>query len=79
MATNFSSSLGSYVLNKFQSISKWSDTGPSWPSCYTFLDPVKAQSRLEAMEAARRRLQEKFDGQAAEYAEKAKIVSHQIF
>ena len=33
MATNFSPSLGSYVLNKFPSISQWSDTGPSWPSC----------------------------------------------
>ena len=32
MATNFSPS-GSYVLNKFPSISQWSDTGPSWPSC----------------------------------------------
>ena len=33
MATNVSPSLGSYVLNKFPSISQWSDTGPSWPSC----------------------------------------------
>ena len=33
MATNFSPSSGSYVLNKFPSISQWSDTGPSWPSC----------------------------------------------
>ena len=32
MATNFSPSSGSYVLNKFQNISQWSDTGPSWPS-----------------------------------------------
>ena len=32
MATNFSPSSGSYVLNKFPSISKWRDTGPSWPS-----------------------------------------------
>ena len=35
MATNFSPSSGSYVLNKFPSISLWSDTGPSWPSCLT--------------------------------------------
>ena len=35
MATNFSPSSGSYVLNKFPSISQWSDTGPSWPSCST--------------------------------------------
>ena len=34
MATNFSPSSGSYVLNKFPSISQWSDTGPSWPSCF---------------------------------------------
>ena len=34
MATNFRPSLGSYVLNKFPSISQWSDTGPSWPSCF---------------------------------------------
>ena len=34
MATNFSPSLGSYVLNKFPSISQWIDTGPSWPSCH---------------------------------------------
>ena len=34
MATNFSPSSGSsYVLNKFPSISQWSDIGPSWPSC----------------------------------------------
>ena len=33
MATNFSPSSGSYVLNKFPSISQWSNTGPSWPSC----------------------------------------------
>ena len=33
MATNFNPSLGSYVLNKFPSISQWSDTGPSWLSC----------------------------------------------
>ena len=33
MATNFSPSSRSYVLNKFPSISQWSDTGPSWPSC----------------------------------------------
>ena len=38
MATNFSHSSGSYVLNKFPSISQWSDTGPSWPSC-SFLAP----------------------------------------
>ena len=37
MATNFSPSLGSYVLNKFPSISQWSDTGPSWPSCLAHL------------------------------------------
>ena len=36
MATNFSPSLESYVLNKYPSISQWSDTGPSWPSCYFF-------------------------------------------
>ena len=35
MATNFSPSSGSYVLNKFPSISQWSDTGPSWPSCWS--------------------------------------------
>ena len=34
MATNFSPSSGSYVLNKFPSISQWSDTGPSWPFCF---------------------------------------------
>ena len=33
MATNFSPSSGSYVLNKFPNISQWSDTGPSLPSC----------------------------------------------
>ena len=33
MAANFSPSSGPYVLNKFPSISQWSDTGPSWPSC----------------------------------------------
>ena len=33
MATNFSPSSGSNVLNKFPSISQWSDTGPPWPSC----------------------------------------------
>ena len=37
MATNFSPSSGSYVLNKFPSISQWSDTGPSWPSCHVCL------------------------------------------
>ena len=37
MATNFSPSSGSYVLNKFRSISQWSDTGPSWPSCLELL------------------------------------------
>ena len=36
MATNFSPSSGSYVLNKFPSISQWSDTGPSWPSCLPY-------------------------------------------
>ena len=36
MATNFSPSSG-HVLNKFPSISQWSDTGPSWPSCSTLL------------------------------------------
>ena len=35
MATNISPPSGSYVLNKFPSISQWSDTGPSWPSCET--------------------------------------------
>ena len=39
MATNFSPSSGSYVLNKFPSISQWSDSGPSWPSCF-FLHSV---------------------------------------
>ena len=45
MATKFSPCKGSYVLNQFPSnvmfgmngfhvsISQWSDTGPSWPSC----------------------------------------------
>ena len=37
MATNFIPSSGSYVLHKFPSISQWSDTGPSWPSCSTML------------------------------------------
>ena len=37
MAANFSLSSGSYVLNKFPSISQWSDTGPSWPSGFLFL------------------------------------------
>ena len=36
MATNFIPSSGSYVSNKFPSISQWSDTGPSWPSCFFF-------------------------------------------
>ena len=40
MATNFSPSSGSYVLNKFPSISQWSDTGPSWPSCFICHDIV---------------------------------------
>ena len=47
MATKFSPCEGSYVLNQFPSnvmfgmngfhvsISQWSDTGPSWPSCLT--------------------------------------------
>ena len=34
MASNFSPSSGSYVLNKFPSISQWSDTWPLWPSCF---------------------------------------------
>ena len=46
MATKFSPCKGSYVLNQFPSnvmfgmngfhvlISQWSDTGPSWPSCF---------------------------------------------
>ena len=37
MATNFNPSSGSYVLNKFPSISQCSDTGPSWPSCFKHL------------------------------------------
>ena len=40
MDTNFSPSSGSYVLNKFPSISQWSDTGPSWPSCLRFAGQV---------------------------------------
>ena len=32
--TNFSPSSESYVLNKYPSIGQWSDTGPSWPSCF---------------------------------------------
>lgn len=36
-------------------------------------EPSKAQEKLEAMEAARRRMQEKFDAQAAQHAEKQKI------
>lgn len=36
-------------------------------------DPTKAQQKLEAMEAARRRMQEQFDAQAARHAEKQKI------
>ena len=37
MATKFSPPSGSYVLNKFPSISHWSDTGPSWPSCFSLI------------------------------------------
>ena len=49
MATKFSPCKGSYVLNQFPSnvmfgmngfhvsISQWSDTGPSWPSCLILL------------------------------------------
>lgn len=36
-------------------------------------DPGRAQEKLEAMEAARRRMQEQFDSQAARYAEQQKI------
>ena len=39
-----------------------------------FLDPERAQEKLEAMEASRRRMQEKFDAEAARYAEQQKIV-----
>lgn len=36
-------------------------------------DPLKAQEKMEAMEASRRRMQEKLDAQAARYAELQKI------
>ena len=39
-----------------------------------FADPERAQEKLEAMEASRRRMQEKFDAEAARYAEQQKIV-----
>ena len=47
MATNFSPSSGSYVLNKFPSISQWSDTGPSWPSCLYLLVGKVGDTRNE--------------------------------
>lgn len=36
-------------------------------------NPSKAQEKLEAMEASRRKMQEKFDAEAARYAEKQKV------
>ena len=47
MATNFSPSSGSYILNKFPSISQWSDTGPSWPSCFLYSrKPFEANMKI---------------------------------
>ena len=58
MATKFSPCKGSYVLNQFPSnvmfgmngfhvsISQWSDTGPSWPSCFNKITPVLLQGAL---------------------------------
>ena len=42
--------------------------------CFLNADPNVARQRMEAMEAARRRLQEQHDAQAARYAEEAKKV-----
>ena len=39
--TSFSPSSESYVLNKYSSISQWSDTGPSGPYC--FFSPQRFQ------------------------------------
>ena len=45
----------------------------------SILDPERAQEKLEAMEASRRRMQEKFDAEAARYAEQQKIVCSKLF
>ena len=51
MATNFSPSSGSYVLNRFPSISQWSDTRPSWPSCLFFQTLTKDLENREKQTA----------------------------
>ena len=59
-----------FEISKFD-ISKFACT------CIFSSDPGRAQEKLEAMEAARRRMQEQFDSQAARHAEQQKIVSFQ--
>ena len=59
----------------------WLRKGPYQELCnpFNFTDADKAQERLEAMEASRRKLQEQLDAQAARYAEQQKIVCQQNF
>ena len=61
MATKFSPCKGSYVLNQFPSnvmfgmngfhvsFSQWSDTGPSWPSCFLFYLGMKVGKSITSV------------------------------